>query len=438
MANFYLLGNGFDIHHKLPTRYIDMLNICQFILDNKNKKYESLYGLVKDYLNENDDSFFKEYLKIYEKRLLEIKLVSDDFNKVYALENNCWYKYIIACRSSNDKWIDFEAIIQRVLKLFEALFHDNEYSLFLKQHKRNNHEDLEYSKTVYVEKLADYFDNVLGDGDERRQGFLFKQCFMQIDVGHRAYVCYKEKQIVDNLYEHLEVFKNILKYYLLLFVDSVLLVEGEEYQSTHVGFLKNFNPESDYIISLNYTATVEHIYSVPSQCVHHYHGKLDSHIVLGVNATQDDEFNESLIPNTRFIKFKKYYQRAYYDTDASYLEMMFRDREQHRMKKETREAFDRVTSAYRMTNMARNVISFRDEVFPPEKNGRKILVVIGHSLDITDGEIIRKLFEQCELIRVYYHNDIARGDYIENLVRIFGKSEFEIMRTTGRLEFAVL
>ena len=134
MANFYLLGNGFDIHHKLPTRYIDMLNICQFILDNKNKKYESLYGLVKDYLNENDDSFFKEYLKIYEKRLLEIKLVSDDFNKVYALENNCWYKYIIACRSSNDKWIDFEAIIQRVLKLFEALFHDNEYSLFLKLH----------------------------------------------------------------------------------------------------------------------------------------------------------------------------------------------------------------------------------------------------------------------------------------------------------------
>jgi hypothetical protein len=285
-----------------------------------------------------------------------------------------------------------------------------------------------------VEKLAQYFDNVLGNGDERQQGFLFKSCFWKVDIGHRGYIRYKEKQIVDSLYEHLELFKNTLKYYLFIFVDSVLCCEGTKHQSEHINFFEGFDPKSDYVVSLNYTSVVEHVYNVPRECIHHYHGKLDSHIVLGVNATQEDEFNESLIPNTRFTKFKKYYQRAYYDTDASYLEMTFRDR----MKKETREAFDRLTSEYRITNMARNVISFRDEVFPTEKNGRKILVVIGHSLDITDGEIIRKLFEQCELIRVYYHNDIARGDYIENLVRMFGKSEFEIMRTTGRLEFAVL
>jgi hypothetical protein len=325
-----------------------------------------------------------------------------------------------------------------VLKLFESLFHDNEYSLFLNQQKHDNHEDLEYSKTIYVEKLADYFDNVLGDGDERRQGFLFKRCFMQIDVGHRAYVCYKEKQIVDNLYEHLEVFKNILKYYLLLFVDSVLLVEGEEYQSTHVGFFKNFNPESDYIISLNYTATVEYIYSVPSQCVHHYHGKLDSHIVLGVNATHEDEYNESLIPNTRFIKFKKYYQRSYFNTDASYLEMLFRDSEHRRITAEARAAFDRLTSEYKKTNMAGSIISFRDKAFPTSKGERKELVVIGHSLDITDSEIIRALFDTCDSILVYYHSDIARGEYIENLVRIFGKKEFESMRRTGKLRFSIL
>jgi hypothetical protein len=434
MANFYLLGNGFDIHHKLPTRYIDMLHICQFVLDNKETKYELLYDLVHDYVQLTNDSFFNDYLNVYKERLLEIKLMTDDFNRIYALENNCWYKYILACTSSSDKWIDFEAIIQSVLKLFESLFVENEFSLFQDRGKHGGHGDLEFSKSVYVEKLAQYFDNVLGNGDERQQGFLFKSCFWKVDIGHRGYIRYKEKQIVDSLYEHLELFKNTLKYYLFIFVDSVLCCEGTKHQSEHINFFEGFDPKSDYVVSLNYTSVVEHVYNVPRECIHHYHGKLDSHIVLGVNATQEDEFNESLIPNTRFIKFKKYYQRAYYDTDASYLEMTFRDR----MKKETREAFDRLTSEYRITNMARNVISFRDEVFPTEKNGRKILVVIGHSLDITDGEIIRKLFEQCELIRVYYHNDIARGDYIENLVRMFGKSEFEIMRTTGRLEFAVL
>ena len=39
--NYVLLGNGFDIHHELPTRYIDVLNFLGFWMENIVKQWDA-------------------------------------------------------------------------------------------------------------------------------------------------------------------------------------------------------------------------------------------------------------------------------------------------------------------------------------------------------------------------------------------------------------
>lgn len=43
--NVYLLGNGFDLHHKFPTRYIDFLHTVQFLSENSEQEF-SMVGDV--------------------------------------------------------------------------------------------------------------------------------------------------------------------------------------------------------------------------------------------------------------------------------------------------------------------------------------------------------------------------------------------------------
>ena len=43
--NVYLLGNGFDLHHKFPTRYIDFLHTVQFLSENCEQEF-SMVGDV--------------------------------------------------------------------------------------------------------------------------------------------------------------------------------------------------------------------------------------------------------------------------------------------------------------------------------------------------------------------------------------------------------
>ena len=53
--NYVLLGNGFDIHHQLPTRYIDVLNFLGFWMGNENREYSSVKYLVESYLENSPD-----------------------------------------------------------------------------------------------------------------------------------------------------------------------------------------------------------------------------------------------------------------------------------------------------------------------------------------------------------------------------------------------
>ena len=66
------------------------------------------------------------------------------------------------------------------------------------------------------------------------------------------------------------------------------------------------------------------------------------------------------------------------------------------------------------------------------------LTIMGHSLDITDKDIIIELFDHARAINVYYHDENAKKDYIDNLIKIFGKQKFDDLRRNKNLRFCSL
>ena len=120
--------------------------------------------------------------------------------------------------------------------------------------------------------------------------------------------------------------------------------------------------------------------------------------MLGVNSDEKDELGTA---DTTFIEFKKYYQRAKANCDLDLAQMV-----------------EKLQSAC--------------------DNGEGNLIVIGHSLDETDKDTLKELFGAASTIFVHYHNMDALGAYITNMVKLFGKEEFDRMRRCGELYFLEL
>ena len=125
-------------------------------------------------------------------------------------------------------------------------------------------------------------------------------------------------------------------------------------------------------------------------------------MVLGINPDSKDELNEL---DTTFIQFKKYYQRIVYRTDLDYQDFI-----------------KRIGISYSQSPTLSNSNNF-------------IVIVAGHSLDKTDEDIIKQVFNLADKIVILCHNDQAIGKYIKNLITIYGKKEFDNLRSKTDLEF---
>jgi hypothetical protein len=206
--------------------------------------------------------------------------------------------------------------------------------------------------------------------------------------------------VFKKLYEELMDFSQGLKLYLLLFVENPLLkMANDGIIKTHEVF-KGF----DEVISFNYTSTYEFLYG--DLTVHHIHGKLDRKIILGINPDENDELpnfdkQSELQLETNYIMFKKYYQRVYYRTDNDLIKVL-------------------------------SLINEERRGLHPERN---ILIVCGHSLDVTDKDIIKDSFAVSDYIIVVCHKLSSIGNYVKNLIKIYGKTEFDRLRSEKNLEF---
>ena len=400
MAKYLLLGNGFDLHHNLPTLYIDVLHMFVF-LENKSFDNEgsiSIRSLLSSYVSEYpDDSKMRDFYELYKEHLNSIQISKETLSEyIKKIKNNCWYKYIRHSYQCDMTWIDFEQIITEVLDVFEDHFeldsNDNELPFVRDAHSGWN--------------FFACFDNIYAMKDEwfeYRTEFLTQKIY---EDNKRLQI----PEIVEALYLSLIEFKELLCFYFEYFIDKIMSFVSP---STALEFLSDVN----FVVNLNYTSTYETLYHIKDSTtrITYYHGKATAqNIVLGIQSSFEDERHNDCSPDTMFIKFKKFYQRINGRCDEQYVKFLS-DR------KEIKEIY------------SQNPHLRKYEQEHPDE-----LVVLGHSLDVSDIDIIKSFFARCNRVNIYYHNDSAYGKYIINLTKIFGRSDFEEMRNCGKIKFVQL
>lgn len=401
--NIFLLGNGYDLHHNFPTRYIDFLNVVDFIIENEGTTFSTVGEVFSNPQLQDKNKFIKDAYEKHSRIYDDVNLNQEEFKQMLELaKKNIWFKYFNETRNKELCWIDFEKEIAVVINAFENFFekiHGNSDGVFVKDNifYFDISKYPENAMVRFIIKKFNFFfekDNssdamfaTFSGGDLQK---IHKSYCIEQYVGSKCFALNFEK-IVSELYDSLRELSQILKLYLKLFIET----PTKRYNEMGIKAKCRSWSKADRVVTFNYTNTYEKLYGNTSS-IYHIHGKVKEYIILGVNPDEKDELSNI---DTMFVCFKKYFQRVYHKTDLKYLR-----------------EFHEITE---MNNF----------------DCGNVLNVIGHSLDITDKDIIAELFYSCRKINIWYHEKSVVASYIKNLVEIFGKKEFDKIRREKELEF---
>ena len=384
--NLVLLGNGFDLNLGLPTSYIDFLDTMNYVWKHGCDNYKTIADLWSceelQAHNKNIRATYNKYKGIYE----DIMLPDGFLNKMKStLEKNLWFHYLINSVNKNIGWIDFEQEIKTVVCSLNLIFehlHDEYIDNSFRTLQKNFYIVSQFG--IFMEEREPKYGSSI-----RIDKLIKKEFLVEYPIGSNCLTIDKEK-IISHLFSDLEEFVDVLQEYLKIFID------GPFEKITGAGLIEDSSMfgYTDRAVTLNYTHSFEKIY--PSVKVYHLHGEIGKKIILGIASDEND--GENFI-NTDFIMFKKYFQRLIHGTDKEYLSFL------------------------------QNVNKM------PKKIDRISLTVMGHSLDVSDRDIIVELFNASDSITILYHSQSALETYVRNLVQIFGKSGLDELRATKSLKF---
>ena len=382
MKNILLLGNGFDLYYKLPTKYDNFLHVVNYLLSNRSRKYETVGDVFSQKTLQDTDRFITQCYRAHQQTFDATCLNQQDVSEIISLtERNLWFAYLNKVLNKDVGWIDFEKEIGFVLKCFQRVF---EQSTCV--HFKNDEKHVKYVIELfgfYIDKIAS--KNVVTIGTYKVNA---DYC-MEMPVGSGNNIVNIDK-VVGKLYSELLDLAQALKLYLKCFVENAYELLKKDETCERLDFLSHI----EKTITFNYTNTYEKLYF--NNSAFHIHGNVNDEIILGVNSDEADELKNI---NTTFVCFKKYFQRTLFETDQNYLCWM--------------KEFVDIQMSYR-------------------------LFAMGHSLDITDRDIIEELFRSANEIVVLYHNTTAKKSYITNLIKIFGKDGFELLKKEKKLAFISL
>lgn len=409
--NILVIGNGFDIEHGLPTKYEKFLDFCERV----NRIY-SYYdgGSVLNYKQEHifDIEINKEILDILGKAVDNRKMISKDAargnkyttnNKVLDefhsyIYNNTWLEYFFKCRPDmGENWIDFENEISKVIQSLDKL------RRVMK--KDGTITDLKKEKQNVLIKLSQAAKGSMKEKYENMQA---------VD------------KFADSLIIELKRLIRALEIYIDEFVGCITVNRNET--------IEKLNP--DCVLSFNYSDTYEKVYRDGRKIQYDYiHGKADinntidtNNMVLGIDEyLSDDRKNKDV----EFIAFKKYYQRIHKQTGCKYKEWVDKIRQDYLDHMQKIETTKYKELQYIPDTTQRLFNQYAISAIKHTKCQKHNLYIFGHSLDVTDKDIIRDLILNDNVYtKIYYHSKDAMGQQIANLVKVIGKDEL-IKRTGG-------
>ncbi len=388
--NILLLGNGYDLNYKLPTSYRNFLLTIDFLIKHQPENIHTVGDVFGNIELNTQDEFIKasydSYKEEYDSLPLDKTILTNIVDKA---KNNIWFSYFLKSFNHEIKWIDFEREIAFVVNSFQVFFSKADVT-FMPGKVLENKGMYYLIKEVFNFFIGDmnYSSGALPTGAMKIKA----EYTTEYPIGSGAKIINKEK-IISVIWNSLEDFISVLRSYLQCFVENSAEVLIEKSKIIQVNAL-NY---TDVAVTLNYTNTYELF--APEVQIFHIHGNIKNAIVLGINPDENDD-GDSI--NTSFLQFKKYYQRTFWESDTDYLRWL------------------------------------RDLLDQGLGSSDIHLLVMGHSLDITDEEIIRDLFSISSEITILFHNESAKAQYIHNLVKIFGKEKFDQIRDEQKLEFLPL
>ena len=372
--NILVIGNGFDLAHGLPTKYGDFLKFVEVIRQILNSKGKEIDW--KDIHLE-----IKKLIKINMGNVRD-NIFSQEQIWRELLEENFWIEYFLQCPMyQKENWIDFESEISNVIQSIDFDMKDNNLKL---------DDGASIVSNFYLEKF-----------------FHRRLPAAVLDFGQDIQVI-TLREMRDVLYQDLNKLTRAFEIYLCEYVGKI---EGRKISKE----IKRLG--IDHVLSFNYSHTYQKLYDKSKKIKYDYihgesrfNGTIESNnMVLGI-----DEYlhKKSKDKELDFIAFKKYYQRIYKETGSEYKNWV-----------------DEIAGSRYV-----NEVALREQFpkqIPYEKfNFKHKLYIFGHSLDITDKDVLRNLILNDNVYTtIYYLNKAVMGQQIANLVKVIGQDE--LIRRTG-------
>jgi hypothetical protein len=356
-----IIGNGFDLYHKLPTRYTDFLFFANHWL-----QFKTLY--------DRSEMIAEEIVEIEIRKTDKGELIEEsilDFAKykgTYSEENlkifednyeNKWIEYFNEVRNMSiigEKWIDFETEINNALNYVEE---------YLKACLK-----LEPGKIIRQKLPIKVYTlmSIFFCGDE-------KVNLDEVEDNDLYAIEETKNYIIKRMQKELEKLINCIRIYMFEFVERIKVTV----------YSRQIKELADIcLLNFNYTYTYRMVYGSNNLLKHHpIHGETkEDSLVLGI---EDDSFGKT----TDYIYFQKFFQRIQKKTGNYYKKWIEMPPLQYR--------------------------TYDDE---PAK-----VYIMGHSLGISDKGILKDFFFNKNIgkVTIFYYNQKAYEDIVINLVKMFDK-----------------
>lgn len=252
--NVLVIGNGFDLAHKLKTKYDDFIQYIRAA--------------------EEDDSFIP-------------KQEDREFIRK-CIETNGFLNYFLDYTNEVPGWVDLEKLIKEVVDYFEIFFENcNE---FINLRGRIELDAMNDNMTIQKVRVIECIYKFKLFDIENSMGNVLSKHMDPIYYTNRYGL--NKREVLRFLKKQLNEVIELLRRYLVYATEDLDKIDK-------IQQIADINPR--YVISFNYTYTYKR-YGIEDKDVFHVHGRLlKNNMVLG--------FNDEDPENLDFVYFKKYFQR---------------------------------------------------------------------------------------------------------------------------------
>ena len=381
-----VLGNGFDLEHDLPTKYADFIKFTQEF----EEKYEASenYEVCNRYI---ENLFYKG------KPKSKAELLND------LISENSWITYFQNAYKDNLKnkinWIDFESEISTLIQALDQLIKYKNDT----QNGKTKNETYEKNLVEIIKPLIPEIDQKAKFQDIEKLEYDLKKLIVALEIHIDDYVenlsikfynpsianiytkhvlSFNYSNTYEKIYEqnkgdmeychiHGKVRKinEFIKDYKIQKKSlEEKLKKYETCKAQNEGFETILAKRKDYADQKEYLKTKLNKYIE------------ENNMILGIDEYLSDERANKEV---EFIPFKKYYQRIYKKTGNEYKNWI--------------------------AEINRN----------NDKKEKNTIYIFGHSLDVTDGDVLRELINHEDMQTVIFYRDKTQlGIQIANLVKV--------------------